>query len=64
MGLPAKPIKIVNFYRQTELALWQRATKTVREKYDAENAAEGTVTAQVAAEALNETGPLEGGENA
>jgi hypothetical protein len=56
--------KMVPLYRdKREMELWKRAESVVREEYDAEQAREGTVLAQICSAYTGAEGPLEGENN-
>jgi len=51
--------KAINLYRDNTLALWKATEESIRERYNAEDASQGEVAAQVFAEYLGAEGPLD-----
>jgi predicted oxidoreductase (fatty acid repression mutant protein) len=56
------PEKGIALYTKRESQLWDCVEKTLREKYNANQAREGEVAAQAFAEIVGEKGPLDGGK--
>lgn len=62
MGLPEKPIKGVNLYRQNVLDLWEQAERAARNEHPDKNLSEGQVLGQISAAYIETDSPLKEGE--
>jgi hypothetical protein len=58
--VPRGEQRTVNFYRVGDVELCERVERAAREKYDADDEAQGVVIGQVFADWLGEPGPLDG----